>query len=296
MKDAHQSLAALGRADFQEEAAEADLVRRCREGDRDSIEALVRRHQAWVFNLALRMVWSPEDARDVSQEILLKALTKLSTFRGESTFRTWLFRIAANHMLNMRRRGAEPMVTSFEEYGARINACPDDVLPDPRTVPVDPAILELESKLACTSGMLLCLDREQRLVLILGAIMGVSDEVGAEVMEISRPAFRKKLSRARQDLRRFMMGQCGLVNPANPCRCAKKTRAYIQAGVVNPANLRFYSSYIRTVNEVVGRKAEALEAWLRPFGELPFQDPPDLAAAIRVALESPDFGGATEIP
>src|SRR5207245_5666757 len=81
--------------------------------------------------------------------------------------------------------------------------------------------------------------REQRLVYILGEIFEVSDVVGAELLEISRENFRQRLARARRELHSFMNDRCGLVNPTNPCRCAKKTRAFMQAGYVDPRNLLF---------------------------------------------------------
>jgi DNA-directed RNA polymerase specialized sigma24 family protein len=59
------------------------------------------------------MVFRPHDAEEVTQEVLVKVITKLSTFKGKSTFRTWLYRIAANHVLNMKRRWAETRTTTF---------------------------------------------------------------------------------------------------------------------------------------------------------------------------------------
>ncbi len=271
------------------------LVRAAQAGDRAALEDLISRYQAWIYNVALRMVWQPEAARDVTQEVLIKIVTKLSTFRGEGSFRTWVYRITANHVLNMEKRGSELTVVSFEEYAARINACPDDVLPDPATVPVDPKILEGESKLACMTGMLLCLSREQRLVLVLGGILQLDAATGAEVLETTPENFRQKLSRARRDLLHFMNNQCGLVNPTNPCRCAKKTRAFINAGVVDPERLRFNQAHLRTVSQVVPQKARRLERWLALFQEHPFQDGPDLVSAIREALASREFQAATEL-
>jgi hypothetical protein len=93
--------------------------------------------------------------------------------------------------------------------------------------------------IACTSGMLLCLDREQRLTFVLGAIFEVSDTVAAEVLGITPDNFPQRLARARRDLRNFMNDKYGLVNQANRCRCAKKTRGFIQAGYVDPENLLF---------------------------------------------------------
>ena len=75
--------------------------------------------------------------------------------------------------------------------------------------------------------MLLCLDREQRLIYVLGEIFGVTDTVGAELLDTSPDNFRQRLARARRDLHSFMNDKCGLVNQANPCRCARKTAGFI---------------------------------------------------------------------
>src|SRR4051812_15123553 len=74
---------------------------------------------------------------------------------------------------------------------------------------------------SCTMGMLLCLDRKQRLVFTLGEILSVSDTVGGEVLEMTADNFRQCLARARRELHNFMTNQCGLVNKSNPCRCPK---------------------------------------------------------------------------
>ena len=179
------------------------------------------------------MLYYPNDAEDVTQEILLKLTTKLSTFERRSSFRTWLYQIAVNHILNVKRRNFEDQL-NFVEYGRGLDATPDMDLPDPNTVPVDLKLMVDEARIGCTSGMLLCLDREQRLIYILADIFGVSDRVGAELLNISRDNFRQKLSRARRDLHSFMQNKCGLVNTANPCRCSRKTQGFAKAGYLNP--------------------------------------------------------------
>src|SRR5215813_3714816 len=197
---------------------DAELVEKASGGDRAALESLVLRHQAWIYNIAVRMVFRPHDAEEVTQEVLVKVITRLGTFKGESKFRTWLYRIAANHVLNMKRRGAETQILSFERYGEAIARTPDHDLPDPKSVPVEVSLLVEEAKIGCTMGMLLCLDRKQRLVFTLGEILGASDTVGAEVLEMTADNFRQSLARARRDLYRFMNDQCGLVNTDNPCR------------------------------------------------------------------------------
>src|SRR5689334_5280057 len=202
------------------------LLSRIREGDRGALEAVVERHQAWIYNIVLRMVYLPEDAEDATQEVLIKLVTKLSTFEGRSRFRTWLYRIVVNHVLNMKRARAEEPQWTFEKYGRGLDGAADAELPDPRTVPVDLQLLVDESRITCSSGMLLCLSRDQRLAYVLGDIFGVPDAIGAELLETTRDNFRQKLARARRDLHSFMHDKCGLVNKANPCRCAKKTQVF----------------------------------------------------------------------
>jgi RNA polymerase sigma factor (sigma-70 family) len=270
--------------------ADAVLVARVKEGDRDALERLVLRHQAWVYNIAVRMVFQPQDAEEVTQEVLVKVITRLATFRGESRFRTWLYRIVANHVLNMRRRDAEAVASTFEAYGGAIEGTPDLDLPDPNSVPIDVGLLVEEAKVSCTMGMLLCLDRKQRLVFTLGEILGASDGVGAEVLETTPVNFRQLLARARRDLSRFMNGQCGLVNEENPCRCPKKTRGFIEAGHVDPLHLRFVPERAerirdvaletyREIDDAVAARSAAL------FRDHPFLEPSDQVAWVRGLLQ-----------
>jgi DNA-directed RNA polymerase specialized sigma24 family protein len=130
------------------------------------------------------MVCLPQDAEDATQEILVKVLTKLSMFRGESEFRTWLYRLAVNHLLNMKRGRAEAREWTFEDYGGELDRTPDADLPAPDSERPDAQLLLQEAKIGCTFGMLLCLDREQRLLYVLGEIFGVTDRVGAELLDI----------------------------------------------------------------------------------------------------------------
>src|SRR5690242_11475503 len=116
--------------------SDESLVVQARGGDLDALDALVRRHQSWVFNLALRMVWRRDVAEDATQEILIKAVTKLSTFAGHSAFRTWLYRIAVNHLLNVRQSEMEERKMTFTDMGASLDGVLDEELPDQRALPV----------------------------------------------------------------------------------------------------------------------------------------------------------------
>lgn len=278
---------------------ELKLVRLAQSGSKEALELLITRHQRWVYNLALRMVYHPQDAEDATQEILIKLITKLSTFRGESLFRTWLYRLVINHLLNMKRASTEAELITFEDYGRGLDNIPAADLPDPNVVSADVRLLVHEARIGCTSGMLLCLDREQRIVYVLGGIFGVSDRVGAELLNISRDSFRQKLARARRDLHNFMEDKCGLVKASNPCRCAKKTQGFIKAGYLDPQKLLFARERIVRVREVAEKRSGDLDALDAAYAEIyrdhPFQDSPDFFASLRALIERSDFHSALEV-
>ncbi len=273
------------------------LVRRARDGDQRAREALLRRHQRSIYNIAVRMLGHPQDAEDATQDILIKALGRLSSFEGRSAFRTWLYRIAVNHVLNAKRGRRGPAALTFGCYAHGLDTTPDLDPPDERDAPADLRVLVDEARIACTSGMLLCLDRGQRVVYILGEIFGVTDAVGAAVLQTSRANFRQRLARARRDLHSFMNDTCGLVNPANPCRCARKTRGFIEAGYVDPHTVRFARGHLNHVRDVVPARAETLSALDARCGDVfrqhPLYESPELVAALRRLLRSADFQQAT---
>jgi len=281
------------------EAEDLELVRRAQAGHREALEHLIARHQAWIYNIALRMVYLPEDAEDATQEILIKVITKLSTFEGRSRFSTWLYRLVVNHILNLKRGRAEAAGWTFQRYGESLDGTPDMELPDPRTVPADLKLLVEEARIGCTTGMLLCLDREQRLVYVLGEIFGVTDAIGAELLEVSRQNFRQKLARARRDLHSFMQNRCGLVDPSNPCRCAKKTQGFAKAGYLDPARLLFARDRVTRVREVAAKTCDGLEALDVAYGEIhrghPFLDPPDFVQELRSLINRTEFKRTLEL-
>jgi RNA polymerase sigma factor (sigma-70 family) len=102
-----------------------ELTARAMSGNRQALEELVVRYQPWIYNIAFRMVLVREDAEDITQEIVIKMLTKLSTYDpGKASFRTWLYRIVANHVINMKTRGYEKAALSFEAYHSAYRRCP----------------------------------------------------------------------------------------------------------------------------------------------------------------------------
>jgi RNA polymerase sigma factor (sigma-70 family) len=238
---------------------EADLIRMTLEGDKAALNALVDRHYAHTFNICLKMLYSHQDAEDVNQEIWIKIITQLKSFAFRSTFKTWVYRIVVNHLLDMKKRGVELAITKgFEGYGKHLASIEDQELNQEEQTLLQEAVAE--AKISCMSGMLMCLDREQRLLYILGDIFKLDHQAGSEIFGTTPANYRKKLSRARKDLFQFMNRQCSLVNKNNPCTCQKKTKGFIQLGYVDPENLTFTRGFRNSIYDKLLEKEAALEA------------------------------------
>ncbi|MEQ1511352.1 MAG: RNA polymerase sigma factor [Lysobacteraceae bacterium] len=184
-----------------------------------------------VYNFGVRMLGNLDDARDASQEILLKVVTHLAGFLLEAAFSTWVYRIAYNHLLTAATRSRESPEVSFEAIADKLQQGLDF---GRRQIPVqlDSGVMTPEDKadavgvaIGCTQGMLLALGRDQRLAYLLDVVFGLASEQAGEVIGISAAAFRKRLSRARERLAGFTRNTCGLIDADRPCRCDRQLPA-----------------------------------------------------------------------
>ena len=132
------------------------LIGQATAGDKAALETVLASIQDLVFNLSLRMLGTFHDAEDASQNILLKVMTHLSSFKGESAFTTWVFRIAVNHLKDYKKHMFAQFPLSFEFYGDDIRNGKAQDVPD-LTQDVEKSILAQELKLSCTNVMLQCL-------------------------------------------------------------------------------------------------------------------------------------------
>jgi len=265
-------------------AQDRHLAMAAQKGDLEALNLLVGRHQAWIFHIAQRMLWNRADAEDATQEILIKAVTRLHSFEGRSEFRTWLYRIAGNHLLDCRRSAK-----SFEGVARTLASIPDEDIPDQNGTRLETAVLIEEAKIACTCGILLCLEPRQRLAFLIGEVLGAGDDVGAEILETSPANFRQILSRARRDLYGFLQQQCGLVNQENQCRCAKKARGFIERGFISPDHPQFVTGRLVQVRSVVAlNRYHEIQDLERQHAEIyrgqPLLSPPDHGARLRELL------------
>ena len=223
-------------------------------GDPAALEAVLRAVKDDVYGLALRMLLHPADAEDATQEVLLRIVTRLSTFEGRSSFRTWAYRIAVRTVLNFRRGRTEPLELDFESFGADLLDGLGDEPPAALTAP-ERSRLRAEVKIACTQAMLMCLDRDQRMAYLLGVILELDHREASECLGITPAAYRKRLSRARAEVESFTREHCGMVASTAACRCGGRVARALSAGRIDPARLLFTTHPVR---DVAPADAEAL--------------------------------------
>lgn len=213
------------------------LIDKATAGDKGSLETIILSVQDLVFNLSLRMLGTFPDAEDATQDILLKIITHLSSFRGESSFSTWVFRIAANHLKNYKKHMFAKFPLSFEFYGDDIKNGKIDDVPD-LTQDVEKSILAEELKMSCTNVMLQCLDSESRCIFILGTMFKVDSRIAGDILGITPEAYRQRLSRVRKKMADFLREYCGEYGNGK-CRCADRVNYAIQNHRINPVQLDF---------------------------------------------------------
>jgi RNA polymerase sigma factor (sigma-70 family) len=211
------------------------LVAPARDGDARALERLIRAIHDRIYRLALRMTARPPDAEDATQEILIRVITRLASYRGEAAFTTWVHRIAVNYLLDRSKTSIERTDMTFDRFAADLL---DGLSAGPSTDP-DAGLLEREVQLACTHAVLTCLDREHRIAYILGDIFGVDSDDGGYICDVPPATYRKRLSRARQRVRHHLSAHCGLVNTDAACRCAKRVDAALARGRIHRDRLQF---------------------------------------------------------
>lgn len=233
------------------------LVDRAIDGDKQALEELLVSVRDMVYNLSLRMLGSPHDAEDASQEIYIRIITGLSTFKKESAFSTWVYRIASNHLLNYKKSMFAKMPPlSFEYYGKDIEVGSWGNQPN-MMGGVDESVLADELKMSCTNVMLQCFDPESRLIYVLGIMFRVDSKVCGEIFGITPEAYRQRLARIRQKMTGFLVEYCGLA-ASEKCDCKKRIGYAIQNHRLNPAYLE-YSQLAQDENTIATEYTEAME-------------------------------------
>ncbi len=177
-----------------------ELLARCRSGDREAFQELVEKYQHKVFTIAIRYTGNESDACDLAQEVFIKVYQKLSMFRGESSFMTWLYQITANTCKDELRKRPTQQPVSLDNHGSWHGAEVALVRETSKTAgPEEVAVnRELQRNLQL---MLNQLPEEQRLILIMREIQGFSYDELAKQLECSLGTVKSRLSRARLALK-----------------------------------------------------------------------------------------------
>lgn len=252
----------MNTTDRSEEEPLEQLAVAANRGDGRALERLVRAVHDRVYRLALRMTARPPDAEDATQEILIRVITRLSTYRGEAAFTTWVHRVAVNYLMDRSKTSVERLEMTFDRFAADLL---DGLSAGPSTDP-DAALLEREVQLACTHALLTCLDREHRIAYILGEILGVDSDDGGYICDVPPATYRKRLSRARQRVRDHLSAHCGLVSEAAACRCARRVDAAVRLGRIGRDRLEFVDPDTEATDRLAGANARIAD--LHDAGQL----------------------------
>ncbi|MCI9075853.1 MAG: RNA polymerase sigma factor [Dorea sp.] len=251
---------------------------------------LVAGMQDLVFNLSLRMLGTFADAEDAAQDILLKMITHLSSYRGGSSFTTWVFSIAVNHLKNYKKHMFARRPLSFEYYGDDIkNGNIQDVLD--LTQNVEKNILAEELKMSCTNVMLQCLDTESRCIFILGTMFKLDSCIAGEILEMTPENYRQRLSRIRRKMADFLEQYCGEYGGGR-CRCKDRVNYAIQNHRINPVQLDYTAAVEIPVETMLDVKnaMEDIDELSQDFSFCrPYRSPGHVKQLIQEFLESTQF-------
>lgn len=198
-------------------------------GNARALEAVVQAIQRPLYNLALRTLGTHADAEDATQELLLRIVTHLGSFRGESRFSTWVWTIAVRGLREIQRRQARQPIP-IDGFEADLAHARDDQASER----LEDRVMLAQVKLGCGRAMLQCLDEELRLAYVLGEILEVPGPEAAQALGIAPDAWRKRLSRARTRVQHHLRQVCGLVETDNPCRCHRRLAPARALGRLDP--------------------------------------------------------------
>lgn len=266
-----------------------NLVTLAQGGDKLALEELVSSVQDQIYHLSMRMLVDHEAALDATQEILIILITKLSTFEHGSRFQTWVYRVATNYLINSKKVQSRELGLSFPMFGEMLESGLDqNAMIDPSPSP-DQAVLLNELRISCTMAMLLCLDLKHRIAYVLGDILEFEHIEAAQILDISPQNYRKRLSRARNEVVAFTSNRCGIAKKGAKCSCPARLPDAIKQGRVNPSNIAYaisdapkYAEVLQQVRNVV----DELKVFKLQNATPKFKPPVDLAARIAAIVET----------
>ena len=185
----------------QAEESEHEIIQRCKNNDTQAFSYFVKKYQNSVFQTVFRMVGNYQEALDLTQEVFIKAFKAIHNFRGESSFRTWIYRIAINLCISQRRKYSVNKVAQAYSIDATIQTKNGEMEIDPPDASEDPSktIIQKES-LKEIEEAIESLSDDFKTVIVLREIEGLSYEEITEILGIPKGTVRSRLHRARSEL------------------------------------------------------------------------------------------------
>lgn len=255
-------------------------------GNKNALEKVISSIQDKVYYLALRMLVDPDDARDASQEILIKIITNLASFRFESQFSSWVYRLASNYLISEQRSKYSRAGLNFAMFKQDMESDLQDAGELKRRS--DYLVLLNELRISCTMAMLLCLKPPQRMAYILGYILEFTQSEASELLGISKNTFRQQLSRAKVKVLAFTQSNCGLVSTEAKCYCDKKIHAALVRKRVNPQQIFYATGEQYSHSQVQQRLLEtqqSLKSLALQNAFIPYKTPHDLSKIIGLLVD-----------
>lgn len=220
-------------------------------------DQLYRDNYVKVFRLALGLTHNPNDAEDITQEVFVRAFRSYQTFREESSFFTWIYRITVNVANDyMKQRSKLPVYEIAEDAGCSVDDLAD---PHPDYSPETKLMIN-EVMRVCMAAFTECLSVNQRKAFFLAVGLGLPHKIVAEILDCSVSSVKSSLHRAKNRLIGYMESRCQLVKESNSCRCEQWIKRGISRGwitkecitnplpkIIIPAGVKIYMRDLRDI-------------------------------------------------
>lgn len=215
-------------------------------------EALYRKQYEKLLRAAFRITGNRADSEDVIQETFINAYKSLSSFKHESSFETWLYRIMLNCCYKyIKKRDRLPIQEIMQREGITEETFWNNMRSNES---IEDTVEIGDLRETCLQLFLNCIPKQQKISFTLHVFLSLPIKEVSDIMQISESAVKTNVYRARQHMRENLEGRCSFIDPNNPCQCSNWVKYAISNGKnipdMNPVNKRMHSELSAVVNEV----------------------------------------------
>lgn len=217
-------------------------------------EKLYKDHYDMLYRAAFRITGNQDDAEDVIQETFLNAYKSYSSFKKESSFSTWVYKIMLNCSYKyIKKRDHLPIIDIAKREGLSVQDFWENIQSGDSVE--DTAVVE-DMRETCLQLFLNCIPKKQKIAFTLQILLALPISEVSEIMDISESAVKINVYRARQHLKANMEEKCSFIKPDNPCQCSNWVKYAIKKGTIkqipkiNPIHRRTHNELSTIVNEM----------------------------------------------